>query len=102
MFGSRLRTPKHAQHLIEQLTKGPRSDPLSARYTVRFFEARPLAVYAGIWTTWRGTKAKPVESEDQLFGFLTTDANAEVGVIHPKAMPVRRSDHLTIYLVTLD
>jgi hypothetical protein len=33
---------------------------------------------------------------------LTTDANAEVGVIHPKAMPVRRSDHLTIYLVTLD
>ena len=23
-----------------------------------------------------------------LFGFLTTDANAEVGAVHPKAMPV--------------
>jgi putative SOS response-associated peptidase YedK len=44
-----------------------------------------------MWTTWhgkRGTKANPVEGEHQLFGFLTTDANAEVGAIHPKAMPV--------------
>jgi putative SOS response-associated peptidase YedK len=23
-----------------------------------------------------------------MFGFLTTDANAEVGAVHPKAMPV--------------
>jgi putative SOS response-associated peptidase YedK len=56
-----------------------------------FDETRPLAVFAGIWTTWRGargTKANPVEGEHQLFGFLTTDANAEVGAIHPKAMPV--------------
>jgi len=54
-------------------------------------EERPLAFFAGIWTTWhgkRGTKANPVEGEHQLFGFLTTDANAEVGAIHPKAMPV--------------
>jgi putative SOS response-associated peptidase YedK len=54
-------------------------------------ESRPLAVFAGIWTSWtgvRGTKAKPVEGVHQLFGFLTTDANAEVGAIHPKAMPV--------------
>lgn len=52
---------------------------------------RPLAVFAGIWTTWRGrrgTKSNPVEGEHQLFGFLTTDANAEVSAIHPKAMPV--------------
>jgi putative SOS response-associated peptidase YedK len=52
---------------------------------------RSLAFFAGLWTTWygrRGTKAHPVEGEHQLFGFLTTDANAEVGVIHPKAMPV--------------
>jgi putative SOS response-associated peptidase YedK len=52
---------------------------------------RPLAFFAGIWTSWhgtRGTKANPVEGEHQLFGFLTTDANAEVGAIHPKAMPV--------------
>lgn len=54
-------------------------------------EDRPLAVFAGVWTTWhgtRGTKANPIEGEHQLFGFLTTDANAEVGAIHPKAMPV--------------
>jgi putative SOS response-associated peptidase YedK len=52
---------------------------------------RPLAFFAGIWTSWhgkRGTKSNPVEGEHQLFGFLTTDANAEVGAIHPKAMPV--------------
>lgn len=54
-------------------------------------EERPLAFFAGIWTAWtgtRGTKANPVEGEHTLFGFLTTDANAEVGAIHPKAMPV--------------
>lgn len=56
-----------------------------------FDETRPLAVFAGIWTTWhgkRGTKASPVEGEHQLFGFLTTEANDVVGAIHPKAMPV--------------
>src|SRR3954466_13706646 len=56
-----------------------------------FDESRPLAVFAGIWTTWRGTrgtKKNPIEGEHQLFGFLTADANAEVGAIHPKAMPV--------------
>jgi putative SOS response-associated peptidase YedK len=54
-------------------------------------ESRPLAVFAGIWTTWkgtRGTKKNPIQGEHQLFGFLTADANAEVGAIHPKAMPV--------------
>jgi putative SOS response-associated peptidase YedK len=56
-----------------------------------FDETRPLAVFAGIWTTWhgkRGAKSKPIEGEHQLFGFLTTVANVEVGAIHPKAMPV--------------
>jgi putative SOS response-associated peptidase YedK len=56
-----------------------------------FDETRPLAVFAGIWTTWhgvRGTKANPVEGEHQLFGFLTCDPNTEVGAVHPKAMPV--------------
>ena len=28
------------------------------------------------------------ETTDNLYGFLTTGANAEVGAIHPKAMPV--------------
>jgi putative SOS response-associated peptidase YedK len=52
---------------------------------------RPLALFAGIWTVWhgrRGTKSNPIEGEHQLFGFLTTDANTEVGAVHPKAMPV--------------
>jgi putative SOS response-associated peptidase YedK len=56
-----------------------------------FDEARPLAVFAGIWTMWhgtRGTKANPIEGEHQLFGFLTTEPNDVVGTIHPKAMPV--------------
>jgi putative SOS response-associated peptidase YedK len=54
-------------------------------------EDRPLAFFAGIWTVWhgkRGTKSNPIEGEHQLFGFLTTEANAEVAPIHPKAMPV--------------
>lgn len=48
------------------------------------------AFFAGIyvpdWTSTR--KVKDGETTDNLFGFLTTDANAEVAVFHPKAMPV--------------
>ena len=36
-----------------------------------------------------------------LFGFLTTDANAEVGAVHPKAMPVilTRKEELKTWLI---
>lgn len=54
-------------------------------------ESRPLMAFAGIWTTWhgtRGTKAEPVEGEHTLYGFLTCDPNDIVAPIHPKAMPV--------------
>jgi putative SOS response-associated peptidase YedK len=54
-------------------------------------ESRPLFFFAGVWTPWRGvrgTRAEPVDGEHRLFGFLTTEPNAEVGAIHPKAMPV--------------
>ena len=52
-------------------------------------DERPLAVFAGIWTNWTSVrKVKEGETTNDLFAFLTTDANAEVGVIHPKAMPV--------------
>ncbi len=54
-------------------------------------EERPLFAFAGIWTTWtgvRGSKAAPAEGEHRLYGFLTTDANGVVGLVHPKAMPV--------------
>lgn len=46
--------------------------------------------FAGIetrgWTSIR--KVKDGETVDDLFGFLTCVSNAEVGAIHPKAMPV--------------
>jgi putative SOS response-associated peptidase YedK len=44
----------------------------------------PFSVSTGV----RGTKKKPLDGEHQLLGFLTTEANAEVGRIHPKTMPV--------------
>jgi len=52
-------------------------------------ESRPLACFAGIWTRWTSVrKLKEGEVTCDLFGFLTTTPNAEVGAIHPKAMPV--------------
>jgi putative SOS response-associated peptidase YedK len=54
-----------------------------------FDESRPLACFAGIWTPWTSVrKVKEGETTNELFGFLTTDPNADVGAIHPKAMPV--------------
>lgn len=52
-------------------------------------ESRPLAFFAGIWTGWTSTR-KLAEGEVtcDLFAFLTTEPNAEVGAVHPKAMPV--------------
>jgi len=52
-------------------------------------EGRPLAFFAGIWTGWTSTR-KLAEGEVtcDLFAFLTTEPNAEVGAVHPKAMPV--------------
>lgn len=53
-------------------------------------EERPIAFFAGIWTpSWRSMrKLKEGEVEADLFGFLTTEPNAEVREVHPKAMPV--------------
>ena len=53
-------------------------------------EARPLACFAGIrtegWTSVR--KLKDGATTDDLYAFLTCPPNAEVGAVHPKAMPV--------------
>jgi len=54
-------------------------------------EERPLFFFPGLWRPWtgvRGPKASPVEGEHRLYAFLTTDANALIRPIHPKAMPV--------------
>jgi putative SOS response-associated peptidase YedK len=64
------------------------------RKTPKWFalnEDRPLFAFAGLWTPWRGVrgpKSTPVEGEHELFGFLTTEPNAVVAPVHPKAMPV--------------
>jgi putative SOS response-associated peptidase YedK len=50
-----------------------------------------MFAFAGLWTPWRGVrgpKSARVEGEHELFGVLTTEANAVVSPIHPKAMPV--------------
>lgn len=52
-------------------------------------ESRPLAFFAGIWTGWTSThKVLEGEVTCDLYAFLTTEPNAEVGAVHPKAMPV--------------
>jgi putative SOS response-associated peptidase YedK len=54
-----------------------------------FNETRPLACFAGIWTTHASVrKLKEGEVTADLFGFLTTEPNDEVGAINAKAMPV--------------
>ena len=56
-------------------------------------DGRP-AFFAGLhvpgWTSTR--KVKDGDTTDDLFGFLTTDPNAEVAAVHPKAMPVILTD----------
>ena len=47
--------------------------------------------FAGIWTEFkgnRGTKSKPIPGPHNIYGFLTTEPNAIVEPINPKAMPV--------------
>ena len=54
-----------------------------------FDESRPLAFFAGITTRWTSVrKVREGEVTADLYGFLTTEPNAEVGAVHPKAMPV--------------
>lgn len=64
--------------------------PDGSRPTVwfAFDESRPLAFFAGIWARWtsvRKLKEGPVTAD--LYGLLTTEPNAEVRAVHPKAMP---------------
>jgi putative SOS response-associated peptidase YedK len=72
----------------------PEPNPETMKKDVVWFaldEDRPLAAFAGIWTTFkgaRGTKSKPVLWPHQVYGFWTTASTAVVEPIHPKAMPV--------------
>src|SRR5271166_3973061 len=52
---------------------------------------RPLFAFAGLWTPWRGIrgpKSARVDGDHELFGFLTTEANAIVAPIYPSGLPV--------------
>jgi putative SOS response-associated peptidase YedK len=52
-------------------------------------ESRPLVAFAGVWTPGTSVRKKAEgEVTCDVFAFLTTDANAVVAPIHPKAMPV--------------
>lgn len=53
-------------------------------------EDRPLAFFAGIWVPqWTSVrKVKEGEVTTDLYAFLTSEPNREVGAIRPKAMPV--------------
>jgi putative SOS response-associated peptidase YedK len=67
-----------------ELTPGGSKQPM----WFAFDEDRPIAFFAGIWTSWTSIrKIKEGEVTADLFGFLTTEPNAEVGAIHPQAMP---------------
>jgi putative SOS response-associated peptidase YedK len=72
----------------------PEPNPVTKMKDVVWFalnDDRPLFAFAGIWTTFngnRGTKSKPIPGPHQVYGFLTTQANAVVAPIHAKAMPV--------------
>ena len=52
-------------------------------------ESRSLAFFAGVWTRCTSVrKVREGETTNDLFAFLTTEPNADVAPIHPKAMPV--------------
>lgn len=69
-------------------------DPTTKRKRLHWFALngmQPLFFFAGIWTNWNGTRGSgrtPRPGEHQLFAFLTTEPNAVVAPVHPKAVPV--------------
>jgi putative SOS response-associated peptidase YedK len=86
-LGKRNRCLVPATSFCEYADTKPRKTPI----WFALAEDRPLFAFAGLWVSWRGVrgpKSAPVDGHHELFGFLTTEANAVVGPIHPKAMPV--------------
>jgi hypothetical protein len=71
------------QHRFAYADTKPRKTPIWFALS----EDRPLFAFAGLWTPWRGArgpKSAPVEGDHELFGLLTTEANAVVAPIHPR------------------
>jgi putative SOS response-associated peptidase YedK len=64
---------------------------IDGKFVPRWFNlpGNELAFFAGIWCSWTSMRKKAEgEVTADLFAFLTCEPNAEVGAIHPKAMPV--------------
>lgn len=73
----------------------PEPDPVTKKKDIIWFalsQDRPLFAFAGIWTEWTGkrgpAKNPTVDGPHLAYAFLTTQPNAVVEPIHPKAMPV--------------
>ena len=85
--GSPPRTAAGAVQLLPRVQQGR-----GRRHPVRARRGPPPGRFAGIWTPWTSVrKVKEGETTNDLYAFLTTEPNAEVGAIHPKAMPVIRT-----------
>ncbi|AWC24969.1 hypothetical protein CO731_04462 [Aminobacter sp. MSH1] len=67
-------------------------DPATGQHRNYWFalnESKPLAVFAGFWTPWRGARTiRDGVLDWQVYAFLTASPNAIVAPIHEKAMPV--------------
>lgn len=103
---------KYSQHLFAALARlaetgksllgaghsfaeyAPEPNPDTKKKDVVWFalnDDRPLFAFGGIWAKFkgdRGTKSKPIPGPHLVYGFLTTEPNAVVAPIHPKAMAV--------------
>jgi len=81
-----------ANRCLVPLTSFSEYDTIDGKKVPVWFAAgddRPLLAFAGLWTPWTSVrKAKEGEVSIDVYGFLTTEPNAIVAPIHPKAMPV--------------
>ena len=65
------------------------ADGSSGNAWFAFGEEAPLSFFAGLRTSWHGTRRKDEGPMDhELFAFFTTTPNVEVAAVHMKAMPV--------------
>ena len=93
-----------ANRCVVPLTSFSENDTIEGKKVPVWFaldEDRPLAFFAGVWTTWTSTRKKAEgEVTVDAYGFLTTEPNAEVGRVHPKAMPVilTEQDEIDVWL----
>jgi putative SOS response-associated peptidase YedK len=81
-----------ANRCLVPLTSFSEYDTIDGKKVPVWFAAgddRPLLAFAGLWTHWTSVrKAREGEVSIDVYGFLTTEPNAIIAPIHPKAMPV--------------